>query len=64
MTAADFYQYNLPFLLFASVLSGMVFGSFLNVVIYRFPIMLKAQWKAHCHELLEHDSEAPAAPPS
>jgi leader peptidase (prepilin peptidase)/N-methyltransferase len=30
---------------------GLMIGSFLNVVIYRLPIMLEAQWKAECAEL-------------
>jgi leader peptidase (prepilin peptidase)/N-methyltransferase len=29
---------------------GLLIGSFLNVVIYRFPLMLEAQWKAECAE--------------
>jgi leader peptidase (prepilin peptidase)/N-methyltransferase len=29
-------------------LLGLLIGSFLNVVIYRLPIMLEAQWKAEC----------------
>jgi leader peptidase (prepilin peptidase)/N-methyltransferase len=36
---------------------GLVVGSFLNVVIYRLPIMLERQWRAECAEL----SGAPAA---
>ncbi len=32
-------------------LLGMLIGSFLNVVIYRLPIMMEAQWKAECAEL-------------
>jgi leader peptidase (prepilin peptidase)/N-methyltransferase len=30
---------------------GLVVGSFLNVVIYRLPIMLEREWRAHCAEL-------------
>lgn len=30
---------------------GLLIGSFLNVVIYRLPIMLEAQWTAECAEL-------------
>ncbi len=30
---------------------GLLIGSFLNVVIYRLPIMLEAQWKAECAEM-------------
>jgi len=51
MTLADFYQYNLPFVLLAACLFGMVFGSFLNVVIYRLPLMLEASWKKECRLL-------------
>lgn len=36
---------------------GLVFGSFLNVVIYRLPQRLEHQWRRDCRELL--DSEAP-----
>jgi leader peptidase (prepilin peptidase)/N-methyltransferase len=30
---------------------GLVVGSFLNVVIYRLPVMLERQWRAQCAEL-------------
>lgn len=35
----------------AVTLIGLVFGSFLNVVIYRLPVMLKREWMQHCAEL-------------
>ena len=38
---------------------GLLIGSFLNVVIYRLPLMLDAQWKAECAELT--GKEMPAA---
>jgi len=31
---------------------GLLIGSFLNVVIYRLPVMLEAQWKAECAEMI------------
>lgn len=31
-------------------LVGLLIGSFLNVVIYRLPVMMEAQWKAECAE--------------
>ena len=37
------------FLLFV----GLSVGSFLNVVIYRLPVMMQRRWKADCCELLE-----------
>ena len=43
----------LYFLLPCTLVLGLVIGSFLNVVIYRLPIMLQRQWKADCSEFLE-----------
>lgn len=37
---------------------GLLIGSFLNVVIYRFPLMLEAQWKAECAEQAGKDLPA------
>lgn len=42
-------------------LLGLLIGSFLNVVIYRFPVMLEAQWKAECEELSGKEASVPAA---
>jgi leader peptidase (prepilin peptidase) / N-methyltransferase len=38
-------------LIAAALVLGLVVGSFLNVVIYRLPIMLDRQWRADCAEL-------------
>ena len=38
-------------------LLGLLIGSFLNVVIYRFPIMLERDWSQQCHEHLAIESE-------
>ncbi|MFW2374073.1 MAG: prepilin peptidase [Gammaproteobacteria bacterium] len=35
------------------VFIGLAFGSFLNVVIYRLPIMLEKEWRSQCTEFLE-----------
>ena len=40
---------------------GLLIGSFLNVVIYRLPLMLEAQWQAECAELSAKEA-APAEP--
>jgi leader peptidase (prepilin peptidase)/N-methyltransferase len=40
-------------------LLGLLIGSFLNVVIYRLPLMMEAQWKAECAEL--SDKEPPSS---
>ncbi len=34
------------------VVLGLLFGSFLNVVIYRLPIMLNREWRLQAHEHL------------
>ncbi len=36
-----------------SVIIGLIFGSFINVVAYRLPIMLERQWRIQCRDLLE-----------
>ncbi len=38
---------------------GLLIGSFLNVVIYRLPLMLEAQWTAECAELSGKESPPP-----
>jgi len=38
--------------LFAGIL-GLLIGSFLNVVIYRLPVMMQRGWKQECQEFLE-----------
>lgn len=37
----------------AIVFVGLSVGSFLNVVIYRLPVILNREWKLQCHEYLE-----------
>ena len=37
---------------------GLLVGSFLNVVIYRLPLMLERQWAAECAELAGREPEA------
>jgi len=51
-----FLQYPGIFYTFV-ILVGLSIGSFLNVVIYRFPLMLEADWKSQCSELLELEQE-------
>ena len=44
----------------AVVLFSLCVGSFLNVVIYRLPVMLERGWRQQCHEFLEiQDQGAP-----
>jgi len=54
---------QLPWLSALSLLAlGLVVGSFLNVVIYRLPVMLEAQWRRDCCELLEQAPEHEDSP--
>jgi leader peptidase (prepilin peptidase)/N-methyltransferase len=52
-----------PWLLgFVLLFVGLSVGSFLNVVIYRLPVMMQRRWKGDCCELLElENSDADAA---
>ena len=47
------------FLLFVSLCTilGLMVGSFLNVVIYRLPIMLERAWKQECETYLSASTE-------
>ncbi|WP_061014204.1 prepilin peptidase [Photobacterium leiognathi] len=47
MAVLDYYPWLYP--LFA-VIFGLLVGSFLNVVIYRLPIMMERQWRKECQE--------------
>lgn len=52
-----------PWLLAVGLFSlGLVVGSFLNVVIYRLPLMMEAGWRRDCCELLEVKREKEEAP--
>jgi leader peptidase (prepilin peptidase)/N-methyltransferase len=41
---------------------GLIVGSFLNVVIYRLPVMLERQWREQCAEAKEADAGATTVP--
>ena len=40
---------------------GLIVGSFLNVVVYRLPLMLQAEWRQECRALLEQAEPAEPA---
>jgi leader peptidase (prepilin peptidase)/N-methyltransferase len=46
-----------------AALLGLVVGSFLNVVIYRLPLMLEREWRRQSHEMLSPGTSAPDADP-
>ena len=47
-------------LITVSFVLGLLVGSFLNVVIYRLPIMLQRNWRQQCCEFLEIQDPQPA----
>lgn len=62
MTLLGYYQQNMVPMILTAGIFGMVFGSFLNVVIYRLPLMLQSRWKNECRTLLAEDQgQEPAA---
>jgi len=44
-----------------ALILGLMVGSFLNVVIFRLPVMLKRDWKAQCEEFLEIEADSSSA---
>lgn len=44
---------NAPLYVATFAVLGLVVGSFLNVVIYRLPVMMQRSWETQCQELLE-----------
>jgi leader peptidase (prepilin peptidase)/N-methyltransferase len=57
MFVIEALQQNTPLFLFTVALLGLSVGSFLNVVIYRLPIMMEREWKTQCRELLQLSPE-------
>jgi leader peptidase (prepilin peptidase) / N-methyltransferase len=60
MDIVDAFRANLWFYLGTLTVLGMLVGSFLNVVIYRLPKIMEADWKQQCMEFL-HPEEAEKA---
>ncbi|MGC1523899.1 MAG: A24 family peptidase [Steroidobacteraceae bacterium] len=58
---AAVYAGNLPLFAGSVFILSLVVGSFLNVVIYRLPIMLERDWRAQAAELLPANAEAAAS---
>jgi len=59
--AIYFELYPGIFIILMSVL-GLLVGSFLNVVIYRLPVMMKQQWREQCHEFLNQPPQGSGLP--
>lgn len=59
MALFELLSASTPVLVSLTFVLGLLVGSFLNVVIYRLPVMMQRDWRAQCHEYLE--LELPAA---
>ena len=53
MAIVELLSSNTPFYLFCVGLLGLAIGSFLNVVIYRLPIIMEREWLSHCAEITQ-----------
>ena len=64
MNTLAYFHSNPDFFLFSVFLLSLLVGSFLNVVIYRLPIMLKREWKSDCIDFLSEElkSDEPENP--
>lgn len=52
-----------PILVPASLILGLAVGSFLNVVVYRLPLMMEREWRRAAEEIVAEEGGAPAATP-
>lgn len=59
MTIVDLLQQSPAFLITMGTVLGLLVGSFLNVVVYRLPIMLQREWKQQCCDYLELENSEP-----
>jgi len=51
-----------PFFIVLAGIIGLLVGSFLNVVIYRLPVMLQRSWRKECIEYLQMEAENEGEP--
>jgi len=56
MTFISLLQSSPVLFICLTVLLGLLVGSFLNVVIYRLPVMMEREWQAQCDELNGKDT--------
>jgi leader peptidase (prepilin peptidase)/N-methyltransferase len=63
MTILDFLASSPPLFVGTCLVLGLVVGSFLNVVVYRVPVILERQWREQCAELAGGSNVSPAPKP-
>ena len=59
MAIIDLVSASPPILVSICVVLGLLIGSFLNVIVYRLPIMMKRDWKQQCYDYLEIENAEP-----
>lgn len=57
MTLLALLETSTPLFLALTALFGLMVGSFLNVVIYRLPLMMQRDWRAQCLEYLQLETD-------
>jgi len=63
MQLLQYLAENLPAATAIAGILGLLVGSFLNVVIYRLPVMMEREWTSQCKTLLETDDADSEHPP-
>jgi len=64
MSAIELLASSSAFFVGTCLVLGLVIGSFLNVVIYRLPLMLERQWRQQCEEELTAAAASAAQSPA
>ncbi|MFV2059791.1 MAG: A24 family peptidase [Gammaproteobacteria bacterium] len=63
MAIITLFQNEPNFFYAVIIILGLIIGSFINVVIYRLPIILKKQWQSDCEEFLDELNNPQQADP-
>ncbi|MCJ0975564.1 A24 family peptidase [Pseudomonas sp. PS1] len=61
MSVFSFLAGHAPAFVFCATVLGLLVGSFLNVVVYRLPVMMQREWRMQAREYLELPAEAAGA---
>jgi leader peptidase (prepilin peptidase)/N-methyltransferase len=61
MTYTEYFAGNPWVLALLALVFGLLVGSFLNVVIYRLPLMMQREWRTQCHDFLELEDKSASA---
>ena len=59
MAIIDLLSASPPILVLICVVLGLLIGSFLNVIVYRLPIVMERDWKQQCYDYLEIENAEP-----